>query len=205
MPPLPSPLWVLGTDTDVGKPFVASQLARARAADGPVVYRKPFQTGVVSDADPAADAVCVAGAAGPGVTVETGLTFRAPLSPLAAAELEDRTIDLAEMAAWCLRPVPQGARLLLEPAGGVMVPLWGRATFAEWAAGLGVPAVVVARGGLGTLNHALLTCHALRGYGWRVTAVVLNPGLDGSRAAAAENAEILRRLQDAPVHVLGGQ
>jgi dethiobiotin synthase len=196
---------VLGTDTDVGKTFVASRIARSWAADGPVVYRKPFQTGVVSDADPAADAAAVAGAAGPGVTAETGLTFRAPLSPLAAAELEGRTIDLAGMTAWCLRPVPQGARLLLEPAGGVMVPLWGRATFAEWASGLGVPAVVVARGGLGTLNHALLTCHALRHHGWRVAAVVLNPGLDGSHAAAAENADILRRIQDAPVHLLGAE
>jgi dethiobiotin synthase len=202
MIPLPSPLWVLGTDTDVGKTFVASRIARAWAADGPVVYRKPFQTGVASAADPAADAAAVASAAGPGVTVETGLTFGPPLSPLAAAELEGRTMDLAEVAAWCRRPVPRGARLLLEPAGGVMVPLWGGAVFAEWASGLGVPAVVVARGGLGTLNHALLTCLALRRHGWQVAAVALNPGLDGSHAAAAENAKILRRLQDAPVHVL---
>jgi dethiobiotin synthase len=200
---LPSPLWVLGTDTDVGKTFVASRIARSWAAEGPVVYRKPFQTGVASDRDPAADAAAVAAVAGPGVAAETGLAFRAPLSPLAAAELEGRAIDLDEMAAWCLRPVPPGARLLLEPAGGVMVPIWGGAVFAEWASPMGVPAIVVARGGLGTLNHALLTCLALRHHRWRIAAVVLNPGMDGSFAAAAENAGILRRLQDAPVHVLG--
>jgi dethiobiotin synthase len=200
MIPLPSPLWILGTDTDVGKTFVASQIARSWAGDGPVVYRKPFQTGVASDADPAADAAAVAKV--PGVMVETGLTFIAPLSPLAAAEKEGRAIDLDEMAAWCLRPAPTGAKLLLEPAGGVMVPIWGNTVFAEWASALGVPAAVVARGGLGTLNHALLTCHALRHHGWQIAAVVLNPGLDGSFAAAQENAKILRRLQDAPVHML---
>jgi dethiobiotin synthetase len=83
-----------------------------------------------------------------------------------------------------------------------MVPLWGGAVFAEWASALGIPAIVVARGGLGTLNHALLTCLALRHYGWWLAAVVLNPGPDGSRAAAQENAGILRRFLDSPVHVL---
>jgi dethiobiotin synthase len=216
-PSLPSPLWVLGTDTDVGKTFVASRIARSWAALGAVVYRKPFQTGVTSGGqDPAADASAVAMAAGPNVAVETGLSFRAPLSPLVAAEMEGRTIDLEEMTAWCARSVPHGARLLLEPAGGVMVPLGslpgaeplgpsGRprgVTFVEWASRLGIPAIVVARGGLGTLNHTLLTCAALRGHGWRIAAVVLNPGLDGSTAAAMGNAETLRRFQDAPVCVL---
>lgn len=196
---LPSPLWVLGTDTGVGKTHVAGRIARAWAPLGPVVYRKPFQTGVAAADDPGADQAAVAG---PGITTETGLVLRAPLSPLAAAELEGRTLDLAALQAWCRRPVPDGGRLLLEAAGGVLVPLAEGVHFLAWASELQIPAVVVARGGLGTLNHTLLTCEALMLRGWRLPAVLLNPGLDGSHAAAAANAAVLRRFLPVPVAVL---
>jgi len=196
---LTSPIWVLGTDTGVGKTCFASYIARSWAKESSVIYRKPFQTGVVSDTDPEADAVAVAG---PKITTETGLVFRAPLSPLAAAELEGRQIDLEEMLAWCKRPLPQGAKLILEPAGGVMVPLAGGVPFVKWASSLGIPGIVVARGGLGTLNHVLLTCEALHAHGWKIAAVVLNPGLDNSHEAAMDNAKILERFLDMPIQIL---
>ncbi|MFN8011066.1 MAG: dethiobiotin synthase [Holophagaceae bacterium] len=194
---LPAPLWVLGTDTGVGKTRVCAALARRWAAEGPVTYRKPFQTGVEDAGDPGADARAVAG---PGIHVETGLVLRAPLSPLAAAEAEGRVLDLEALAAWALRPAE--GRLLLEGVGGVMVPLSPGSHFAGWASGFGVPAVVVARGGLGTLNHTLLTCEALMLRGWRIAAVLLNPGVDASAGAAPANAAILSRLLPLPVHVL---
>lgn len=196
---LPSPLWVLGTDTGVGKTHVAARIARAWAERGRVVYRKPFQTGVLSERDAEADAPRVAG---PEITVETGVCLKAPLSPLAAAEREGRSLDLEALAEWALAPVPEGARLLLEAAGGVMVPLAANRHFLAWATDLKVPAVVVARGGLGTLNHTLLTCEALMLRGWKLPAVILNPGGDGaSGAAARENAELLRRFLPQPVPV----
>jgi dethiobiotin synthase len=194
---LPSPLWVLGTGTGVGKTFVAAHLARLWAERGPVTYRKPFQTGVTSAEDPEADAPRVLG---PGITVETGVLLREPLSPLAAAEAEGRSLDLDALAAWTVRPA-QG-RLLLEPAGGVMVPLGPGRHFLAWATPLGLPAVVVAPGGLGTLNHALLTCEALMMRGWTLPALILNPSVDGSHAAVAENARILRSFLPFPVHIL---
>jgi dethiobiotin synthase len=197
---LPSPLWILGTGTGVGKTFVAGALAREWAALGPVVYRKPFQTGVKDPQDAGADLAAVAG---PGVLAETGLCLQAPLSPLAAAEQEGRTVDLPGLRAWCLRPVPEGTRLLLEGVGGVMVPLAERTTFAAWAADLGIPALLVARGGLGTLNHTLLSAEALMLRGWTIAAVLLNPGLDGSLGAAEANAAILRRFLPVPVRILG--
>lgn len=196
---LPSPLWVLGTDTGVGKTFVAARIAQAWAALGPVVYRKPFQTGVATATDAEADAPAVAG---PGITAETGILLRAPLSPLAAAEAEGRTLDLEEVARWATRPVPEGTRLLLEAAGGVLVPLAPGTHFLAWATNLRLPAVVVARGGLGTLNHTLLTCEALMMRGWTIPAVILNPGADGSHAAAEGNAAVLRRFLPVPVHIL---
>lgn len=196
---LPSPLWVLGTDTGVGKTFVAARIAREWARLGPVVYRKPFQTGVATAEDADADAPVVRA---PGITVETGVVLRQPLSPLAAAEAEGRSLDLDALAAWAIRPVPKGARLLLEPAGGVMVPLRPRTHFLAWATDLKIPAVLVARGGLGTLNHTLLTCEALMLRGWTIPAVILNPGVDGSSGAVQANAELLRRFLPLSVTIL---
>jgi dethiobiotin synthetase len=196
---LPSPLWVLGTDTGVGKTHVAACIARAWAKAGPVVYRKPFQTGVDSAEDLEADAPSVRG---PGITVETGVILKASLSPLAAAEKEGRNLDLDAMAAWTKRETHAGTRLLLEAAGGVFVPLTAGRTFLAWATDLNIPAVVVARGGLGTLNHTLLTCEALMLRGWTIPAVLLNPGLDGSETAAQENAVLLRRFLPVPVEII---
>jgi dethiobiotin synthase len=196
---LPSPLWVLGTDTGVGKTHVAARIARAWSALGPVEYRKPFQTGVRSASDPEADAPVVAG---PGITASAGVLLEAPLSPLAAAELEGRTLDLDELARWAASPPAPGSRLILEAAGGVMVPLaWGR-PFAAWATELRIPCVLVARGGLGTLNHVLLSAEALMLRGWTIACVILNPAVDASEAAAPANARILSRFLPVPVHVL---
>jgi len=196
---LPSPLWVLGTDTGVGKTHVASRIAQTWTQAGPVIYRKPFQTGVTSAEDPEADASSLRG---PGIAVETGVALRAPLSPLAAAEKEGQTLDLDALAAWTTRPVPNGTRLLLEGAGGVMVPLGPGRTFVSWASDLHIPAVLVARGGLGTLNHVLLSCEALMLRGWTISLVILNPDLDGAQKAALENAALLRRFLPVPVEIL---
>ncbi|HJV22575.1 MAG TPA: dethiobiotin synthase [Holophagaceae bacterium] len=194
---LPSPLWVVGTDTGVGKTHVAAGIARAWAQAGPVTYRKPFQSGVASLEDADADARVVAG---PGITVESHTVLRAPLSPLAAARAEGRELDLADALAWTRRPWE--GRLVAEGVGGLMVPLWERHHFLSWATELKWPCVLVARGGLGTLNHSLLSAEALMLRGWRVEALVVNPGADGAWAAAPENAALLRELLPFPVHLL---
>ena len=194
---LPSPLWVLGTDTGVGKTFVSAAIARAWAAAGPVVYRKPFQTGVASLENAESDASTVKGE---GIAVESHTVLRAPLSPLAAAELEGKRIDLDGARAWCLRPA-QG-RVLLEGVGGVLVPLAEGKHFLAWASDLGIPCVLVARGGLGTLNHTLLSAEALMLRGWRIGAVIVNAGADQSHGAAEANAAMLRRFLPMPVHLL---
>lgn len=195
---LPSPLWVLGTGTGVGKTFVSSRIARVWAAQGPVSYRKPFQTGVDRADHPEADASAVGG---PGITAESHVLLRAPLSPLAAARREGRALDLEATAAWCRRPAP--GRVLLEGVGGLMVPLAPRVHFLAWATNLKIPCVLVALGGLGTLNHTLLSAEALMLRGWRIEAILLNPGADGAEASAAEeNAGLLREFLPVRVEVL---
>lgn len=196
--PLPSPLWVLGTGTGVGKTFVSARIARTWAASGPVCYRKPFQTGVDRADHPEADASSLAG---PGITAEGHIHLRAPLSPLAAAVREGRTLDLEAAARWCVRPAD--GRVLLEGVGGLMVPLAPKVHFLAWATDLKLPCVLVALGGLGTLNHTLLSAEALMLRGWRIEAVLLNPGADGATPEAAEeNADLLRGFLPVPVHTL---
>lgn len=218
---LPSPLWVLGTGTGVGKTHVAGRIARAWAAWSPVAYRKPFQTGVDRADHPEADATAVAG---PGITAESHVLLRAPLSPLAAARREGRTLDLDATAAWCRRPAE--GRVLLEGVGGLMVPLVQGIHFLAWASGWPapvaptvpgsasgacrrpvdagrIPCVLVALGGLGTLNHTLLSAEALMMRGWRIEAVLLNPGADHTDPATAEeNAALLREFLPLRVEVL---
>ncbi|HEU4952106.1 MAG TPA: dethiobiotin synthase [Holophagaceae bacterium] len=194
---LPDPIWVLGTDTGVGKTFVSAAIARAWAQAGPVDYRKPFQTGVTALEDPESDASAVKG---PGIAVSSHTILRAPLSPLAAAEREGARIDLEDLSAWCRRP-GQG-RVLLEGVGGLMVPLTAEKHFLAWATELKLPCVLVARGGLGTLNHTLLSAEALMVRGWRIASVIVNPGADHSFDAAPANADLLRRYLPLPVHLL---
>jgi len=195
---LPPRLWILGTGTGVGKTFVSARIARAWAGSGPVTYRKPFQTGVDRADHPEADASAIGG---PGICTESHVLLKAPLSPLAAAQREGRTLDLEAAAKWCLRPTE--GRLLLEGVGGIMVPLAPKVHFLAWATELKIPCLLVAQGGLGTLNHTLLSAEALMLRGWRIEAVLLNPGADGSRPEAAEeNAGLLRGFLPMAVHVL---
>lgn len=195
---LPSPLWVLGTGTGVGKTFVSARIAQAWAKHGPVSYRKPFQTGVDRADHPEADASQVGG---PGIIAESHVLLKAPLSPLAAAQREGRALDLEATARWCLRPA--GGRVLLEGVGGLMVPLAPKVHFLAWATDLKLPCVLVAMGGLGTLNHTLLSAEALMLRGWRIEAVLLNPGADGTMPEVAEkNVELLRGFLPVPVQVL---
>ncbi len=195
---LPHRLWVLGTGTGVGKTHVCTRLARAWAELGSVAYRKPFQTGVDRADHPEADASAVAG---PGILSESHILLKAPLAPLAAAQLEGRHLDLEAAARWCLRPFD--GRVLLEGVGGLMVPLAPSTHFLAWATEQKVPCVLVALGGLGTLNHTLLSAEALMLRGWRIEAVLLNPGVDGTAPEVAEaNAKVLREFLPLPVLVL---
>jgi dethiobiotin synthase len=195
---LPSPLWVLGTGTGVGKTFVSARIARSWALRGPVTYRKPFQTGVDRADHPEADASVLGKS---GIPAESHVLLKAPLSPMAAARREGRTLDLVATARWCQQPAE--GRVLLEGVGGLMVPLAPQVHFLAWATELKIPCVLVALGGLGTLNHTLLSAEALMLRGWRIEAVLMNPGADGTPSGVAEeNAELLRGFLPVAVHLL---
>jgi dethiobiotin synthetase len=206
-------IFVTGTDTGVGKTAVACGIAswcREREAGAGVM--KPVATGgrmmrdgamrrLVSD-----DARALARASGsrdPWRLINP-VCFREPIAPWAASERERRSIRLAEITSAFKELQRRHARIIAEGAGGLLVPLSAHVTMAGLAARLGLPLVIVARAGLGTLNHTLLTLACAQSAGLRVLGVILNhqqpPG--GSRHSAIianSNLRALRRLINVPI------
>ncbi|MCB2066046.1 MAG: ATP-dependent dethiobiotin synthetase BioD [Erythrobacter sp.] len=151
-------LIVTGTDTDVGKTVFAAGLAQALGA----AYWKPVQAG----ADPQTDSQFVAALAPDAVVLPEAYCLTTPCSPHEAARIDGVTIDPARLA------LPQVARpLVVEGAGGALVPYSDSLLAADLFARWGLPAVVVARTSLGTISHTLLTLEALRSRGITVAGV----------------------------------
>ncbi|MBB2204326.1 dethiobiotin synthase [Gluconacetobacter takamatsuzukensis] len=171
-------VFVTGTDTGVGKTLVSACLVRAWAAE----YWKPFQTGIAEDI---ADSVTVAELAGldPARIHPPAAVLSAPLSPFDAAERENTVLDTAGLRL----PARRGAQpLVVEGAGGVMVPVAPDCMMIDLIARFALPVVLVARSQLGTINHTLLTLQALRQRGIAIAGVVLNgpPSAEARRAVS---------------------
>jgi dethiobiotin synthetase len=156
-------LVVTGTDTDVGKTVFAAALAGA--LDG--AYWKPVQAGIAPAAD--SDEVARLSGLGPDRILAEAYRLTTPCSPHRAAELDGLEIDPGRLQL----PACERA-LVVEGAGGALVPVTRRLLFADLFAQWGAPAVVVARTTLGTINHTLLTLEALRARGVPVLGVAFS-------------------------------
>ena len=167
-------LFVVGTDTGVGKTVVSALLLRAARRLGAAAYWKPVQTGSESDTD----AVEALAEAAPHELLRPAWNLALPASPHEAAASAGQTIDperLREGLHGLLRTL-HDVRLVVELAGGLLVPYRTEptvATQADWLERSGAALVLVARSGLGTLNHTLLTLEALRARHLEPRALVL--------------------------------
>ena len=150
---------VTGTDTDVGKTVFAAALTVALGAH----YWKPVQAGLEDGSD--AGTVVRLGVPAERVLPEA-YRLTTPCSPHRAAEIDRVTIDPARLAL----PTVDGP-LVVEGAGGVLVPVTRDLLFADLFARWGMPVVLVARTGLGTISHSLLSIEALRARGLAVRGV----------------------------------
>lgn len=170
-------LFVTGTDTGVGKTFVASALARYLSARGLVVgVMKPVETGVEDPSRPGSDAQLLSWAAGSTDPDELTAPYRlkAPVAPAQAATIEKTQVDPGRLGE-NLRQLARGKDfVIIEGAGGLMVPIRGGFLMADLIKQFNVPLLVVARAGLGTLNHTLLTVYAAQSMGIRVAGIILN-------------------------------
>ncbi len=142
---------VTGTDTDIGKTVFAAALAGALDAS----YWKPVQAGL----DGGSDAMRVAALSGlaPSRILPEAYRLITPCSPDRAATIDGVTIDTDQLV-----PPDIPGPLVIEGAGGVMVPLTETTLFADLFARWRLPVILVARTALGTINHSLLSIEALR-------------------------------------------
>lgn len=183
---LPKALVVTGTDTDVGKTVVSSLLTLALMG----LYWKPIQTGC-SDREEAKRL--------------TGLpekhfaksvySFTEPVSPHLAARIAGSKIELDAIVLpdWSSHPA-----LIVEGAGGVLVPVNEKALMIDLFLQLGLPLLIVARTQLGTINHTLLTLEVLRRRNLTVIGIVLNGPRNQKTKEAIEQygqVEVLAELE----------
>jgi dethiobiotin synthetase len=170
----PRGVFVTGSDTGVGKTLVAAGLLRlARRAGRIPIPFKPIETGC--DPEPL-DARRLWRAAQPPVDPDDVCAHALPLpaAPALAAAEVGLQIDLADLAARAQALAQRGDYLLVEGAGGLLVPYAGAATAADLAALLGLPLLVVGRMALGTINHVALTLSEIARRDLPLTGYLLN-------------------------------
>jgi dethiobiotin synthetase len=196
--------FVTGTDTGVGKTVLAAALAAALRAGGVHVGAfKPVVTGL-DEPEPGrpADHDLLGAAAGLAPSAVAPLRFGPPVSPHLAAELAGTAIDASELVAAARAAGAAADALIVEGVGGLLVPLTPDFTVRDLAVALGLPVVVAARPGLGTISHTLLTVEAARAAGLDVRAVVLTPWPDAPSAMAQSNRATIARLAEVEVATL---
>ena len=195
-------IFITGTGTEVGKTFVAASLIRhLRSMGRSVEAIKP----VVSGFDPkqvvASDPGILLQALGfpttlPNVERISPWHFRAPLSPDAAARLEDRSIDVDEVVAFCQSAIAQRQDILLiEGVGGIMVPLDEQRTILDVMMALQLPLILVAGSYLGTISHTLTALDALFRRDLSVLATIVSETL-GSTVPLAETVAAIGRFAE---------
>ena len=196
--------FVTGTDTGAGKTVVAAAIVAALHARGErVAAWKPVVTGVGEPPDGGwpADHELLARAAGADPRDVTTATFGPAVSPHLAAELDGRMLSLDALVRAAWRAAGRRRVLVAEGVGGLLVP-FGDFTVRDLAVALGLPLVVAARPGLGTINHSLLTIESARGAGLDVRAVVLTPWPDEPSVMQQSNRATIARLGEVEVATL---
>jgi dethiobiotin synthetase len=144
-------LVITGTDTGIGKTVFSAALTDALGA----CYWKPIQSGLTEETD--SQTVLRLGRIPPQRILPEAWRLKTPVSPHRSAEIDGVTID-----SYALEPPATNSPLIIEGAGGLLVPLTRHETFADVFARWQIPLVLCSRTGLGTINHTLLSLEAMR-------------------------------------------
>jgi len=196
-------VFVTGTGTEVGKTVVAAAIARGAAAEGArVAVFKPAVSGLEEGGEP--DHALLRRASGSTQTDDEVAPYRydPPLSPHLAAELAGAAIEPARLRAAVGAALAGAEALVVEGVGGFLVPLTADYLVRDFAVELGLPVVIAASPGLGTINHTLLTLAAVRAAGLDARAVVLTPWPREPGALERSNGETIARLGMVAVETL---
>lgn len=209
-------VFVTGTDTDAGKTFVSCSLLRALRQRGVrVAARKPVESGCAraggqsdgeTDAETAdelipSDAIALRAAAGGDEPLDSIISLRLEeaLAPGVAAERAGVSLDVEACVEECRRRAAEVDLLLVEGAGGLLVPLAGEVDCAEFARRLGASLLVVVGVKLGGINHALLTLEAARRRGLPIEGMILTHPSRDTDTAKKTFRETLARLDETPI------
>jgi dethiobiotin synthetase len=191
--------FITGTDTDSGKTYVTCLLLEALKRGGKTAAGfKPFVCGGREDVIHLLNAS----------TSESSLSLdelnpvwlKVPASPYAAALMENRHFEINDVIAQYKALATKHGHVLIEGAGGWVVPLNNFATMADFAQRLGLPVIVVVNNKLGCLNHTLLTVRNIQARGLTCAGIILNHVQDERDPASISNGMVLRHfLPDVPV------
>jgi dethiobiotin synthetase len=189
-------LLVTGTDTHVGKTYVSCGLARWLSAQGyDLAVMKPICTGDDGDVQ----ALTVAASSTEPVHLINPVWFPTPAAPYTASMIENRPIDLSNIRSAFRELWQRHAHVLVEGAGGLLVPIQRDYDYRDLAQDLELAIVVVAANRLGALNHVRLTVEAVCRRGLNCRLVVLNTLEAAVDVATTTNPSILQDLLEIPV------
>jgi dethiobiotin synthetase len=190
-------IFVTGTDTSAGKSVLAAAICAALAARGELVAAfKPAVTGLdeAPRGWPRDDELLAAAAGGLSPEDVAPYRFGPPVSPHLAAELAGTRIETARLVDAARAAAAGSDALIVEGVGGLMVPLTAGYLVRDLAVDLGLPTLIAARTGVGTINHSLLTLEAARSAGLRVAGVVMTPWPEDPEPLQRSNRATVERL-----------
>lgn len=190
---LPKAVFITGTDTGVGKTVVTAALAALLLEKGfPTGVIKPFQTG--TELGGLSDAEFIYGFLGKDCVLSevSPCRLRVPLSPYRAAAIEGIDIPLENVIEHTRDYISRNDVTLIEGAGGLCVPVTESYMMVDLAVDLEAPVVIVARPGLGTLNHTALSVEYARQRGAQVLGIVINGFPEPADVASATNPAVMR-------------
>ena len=183
-------LFITGTDTSAGKTFVTALLTRALRATGfETIALKPLCSGERDDVE------ILQAASGHQLTLDetNPIWLQTPAAPLVAAKIENRIISLDPLEAWFRDLSQRHPSLLVEGAGGWLVPITNTETIADLATRFSLPVILVVANRLGCINHTLLTLESIRARGLRCPGIILNSPTPAQDIATRTNREILEQ------------
>lgn len=198
-------IFVTGTDTDVGKTFVATSLAKQLTADGiRVIPRKPIESGcqlINAELHPA-DAIALKSAAvyGGDLSEVCPYRFKPALSPVRAAQMDKQHISIHQLSLACKHKTNDGF-VIIEGAGGFYSPLAEDGLNADLAVELQLPVLLVSNNELGCINQTLLTVEAISNRNLTIAAVIINDK-EQDKNQDMNNAEDLRKYINAPIYTI---
>jgi dethiobiotin synthetase len=197
-------IFITGTDTGVGKTAVACSLAAylSLKEGRDVGVMKPFESGSAASVEEmTGDAWALKAASGSPDEIRdiNPYNFKAPLAPEPAAMREMADIDIGRVMAAYRKLRDRHDVLIVEGAGGILVPIKNGYFYSNLIADMGAPVVVVSRLTLGTINHTLLSCHYLRSIGVQVSGVILNDMAGEKDIASETNPAMLEKYLEVPL------